>query len=178
MPNHVKNVLKVTGNEKEINKLMDFVSNDESPFTFEKINPTPSEDQTPDEYKESPIPSWYNWRCINWGTKWDAYEIDVDSHGRDEVYFNFLTAWSPPVPVLLTLSKKFKSLEFRLDFADEDLSYNLGFIIMKKGEIITEDCPVEGSDEAFEVAIDLWNLQDQYQLVDGEYVYVEPIGLN
>ena len=54
---------------------------------------------------------WYNWRCHNWGTKWDAYDLSVDEcdlpHGF-EVTFN--TAWSPPEEVCNAIREQFDDL--------------------------------------------------------------------
>ena len=76
------------------------------------------------------------------------------------------------------MSKKYPELRFEIEYADEDLGYNIGNIVIQMSIILEHQCVVEGSNEAFEKAITLWNMQDQYQLIDGEYVYVEPLGLN
>ena len=178
MPNHVKNVLRISGSEKEIDTLMNFVSDDESPFSFDKILPMPPENEMSDEYQSDPMPRWWYWRNANWNTKWDAYDVEVIRETENNLCYTFYTAWSPPIPVLLVLSEIFKTLEFDYEYADEDLGYNLGDAIIKDGEFLREECPKEGSNEAFEKAIKLWDIQDQYQLVDGEYVYAEPLGLN
>jgi len=66
--------------------------------------------------------SWYNWNIRNWGTKWDVaiHEnkeySDTYIEGPTEngenlvVYYNFHTAWSPPVPALAKLSAQYPSL--------------------------------------------------------------------
>jgi hypothetical protein len=42
--------------------------------------------------------NWYDWRCENWGTKWEVCEFyGVDRHG-DTISFGFSSAWSPPIP--------------------------------------------------------------------------------
>ncbi len=68
--------------------------------------------------------SWYNWNITNWGTKWDVAVPAEDSYkntyieGPTEngenlvVYYNFETAWSPPVPALEKLSAQYPSLLF------------------------------------------------------------------
>ena len=59
-------------------------------------------------------PDWYEWRCDNWGTKWDVVNVEITdcSWGKKNEFemvfskepiesfaFNCWTAWSPPLPV-------------------------------------------------------------------------------
>ncbi len=37
---------------------------------------------------------WYDWCISNWGTKWDAGEIDITREGSS-LFLSFDTAWSP-----------------------------------------------------------------------------------
>lgn len=45
--------------------------------------------------------NWYDWNCANWGTKWDAYDIEIVSEYYDgdvsELTVTFDTAWAPPI---------------------------------------------------------------------------------
>ena len=54
---------------------------------------------------------WYNWRCQNWGTKWDAYSMEIDEvdmpHGFE---VNFETAWSPPEEVCYAIKEQYDDL--------------------------------------------------------------------
>lgn len=51
-------------------------------------------------------PTWYDWCCENWGTKWNAYS----DHTIDDDTIIFETAWSPPIPVLTKLSETYPDL--------------------------------------------------------------------
>jgi hypothetical protein len=46
---------------------------------------------------------WYDWRLDNWGTKWDIYETHCTRIDANTLQLNFLTAWSPPIPVFAKL---------------------------------------------------------------------------
>jgi hypothetical protein len=72
-------------------------------------------------------PDWYEWAIENWGTKWNAYSIEV----RSEDTIKFETAWSHPTKVIHALSKKFPDVEFELQYADEDIGANLGHYTIK-----------------------------------------------
>jgi len=54
---------------------------------------------------------WYDWRCQNWDTKWDAYDVeqhDFDDPDQYEVTFN--TAWSPPEAICNELREQYPDL--------------------------------------------------------------------
>jgi hypothetical protein len=75
--------------------------------------------------------SWYNWNVRNWGTKWDVAVKADDKYpdtyieGPTEngenlvVYYNFNTAWSPPMPAIAKLSEQYPSLLFTLSYEEE-----------------------------------------------------------
>ena len=54
---------------------------------------------------------WYSWRLQNWGTKWDAYQVEIDDsemHYGFEVTFD--TAWSPPEEICHAIKEQFDDL--------------------------------------------------------------------
>ncbi len=91
--------------------------------------------------------SWYNWNIRNWGTKWDVAVRDGDEYpdtyveGPTEngenlvVYYNFNTAWSPPVPALEKLSAQYPSLLFTLSY-EEETGWG-GEMELLRGEVIS-----------------------------------------
>jgi len=51
---------------------------------------------------------WYNWRCANWDTKWDAYDVQVDGgFDDDELTIEFNTAWNPPEAICTALREQY-----------------------------------------------------------------------
>ena len=54
---------------------------------------------------------WYNWRNQNWGTKWDAYSMEIEDsdmpHGFE---VEFETAWAPPEEVCHAIREQFDDL--------------------------------------------------------------------
>ncbi|OLU16831.1 hypothetical protein BVH01_09665 [Pseudomonas sp. PA1(2017)] len=72
----------------------------------------------------------------NWGTKWNAYEQEIDA-AAGKVKFD--TAWSCPIPVLQALSASHPTELIEVQFADEDLGSNCGTIHFKAGEIVHHD---------------------------------------
>ena len=54
---------------------------------------------------------WYNWRCQNWGTKWDCYDLTIDECDLPNGFeATFNTAWSPPEEICTALREQFEGL--------------------------------------------------------------------
>lgn len=65
------------------------------------------------------MPHWYDWNCENWGTKWDASDVNIQDHAADHKQITFSTPWSPPLPVLVTLSEQYPKLHIELEWEEE-----------------------------------------------------------
>jgi hypothetical protein len=61
------------------------------------------------------FPTWYEWACRNWGTKWNAAESSLDCPCPCVVHVRFSTAWCAPLPVIEALSRMFPDAEITLD---------------------------------------------------------------
>jgi len=137
MPNWCNNNLYISGDEGEIERLVELVKHkrkiDEdvgcNVFDFQNIVPY---DET---YKED---GWYDWNIKNWGTKWNSNASQVIRPRYGQVEFSFDTAWSPPVPVFAKLKKMFPRLEMEIDWEEEGgLAGNIGF--NKRGKVVLTD---------------------------------------
>jgi len=105
-----------------------------------------------DEYKKKfGYAEWYGWQNANWGTKWNAYE----QCSIDEDVIEFQTAWSTPFSLLVNLSLMFPEVTFEVRYADEDFGYNVGEFTLLGGDEILTNIPDGGSDEAYEMAMDI-----------------------
>lgn len=64
--------------------------------------------------KKYGVDNWYDWCRANWGTKWNAcnvqYEIKYEKEYATALY-QFDTAWTPPYTILAYLVKNFPDLE-------------------------------------------------------------------
>ena len=69
--------------------------------------------------KPAASPYWYDWNCENWGTKWDASDVDLHDYEPDHKRFTFSTPWSPPLPVLTALSAQHPNLHIELEWEEE-----------------------------------------------------------
>ena len=66
----------------------------------------------------SDTPNWYDWRCNNWGTKWDV-DACLEYDEEDMLEYSFDSAWSPPTNFIEKVSKDFPLLRFRLKYEEE-----------------------------------------------------------
>lgn len=179
MPNHVKNRVVIFGTPAQVKRVFAFIKGEKEAIDFNSIIPQPMGiDKTVSGYspevKEQGwiwqlrygYPSWFEWRCDKWGTKWNAYEVEL----IDDNIVEFETAWSAPFPIIERLAELFSGVTFEHKWADEDTAYNCGTHRYANGERVSEFRPESGSNEAYELAFDLRPyLKDEYELVDGEY---------
>ena len=70
-------------------------------------------------YMEHGALGWYDWSCANWGTKWDAYDIDFERDSDGRLIYVFDTAWSPPVPIVEELMEIFPGIAIEHRYFDE-----------------------------------------------------------
>lgn len=144
MPNYVKNNLRIKANGEKVLEILEMIKDKDGNMTFEKIAPTPEElmtEPSPQSDKEKAekfkekygADDWYNWRCKNWGCKWDAGESGFyEQDGYSMV--SFTTPWSPPEGFIKSLSKMFPKVEFEMQFAEEGIGY-VGNMTAKNGHV-------------------------------------------
>lgn len=113
MPNHVTNHVRIQLHDgvdhEEFLKKIGSEQPDGARYyiDFEKIVPQTEEvlqslnwnhvDAAPGE--RQPL-DWYDWRCKNWGTKWNAYDQDLIGVSYNCIELKFDTAWAPPMPII------------------------------------------------------------------------------
>ena len=66
---------------------------------------------------------WYDWNCNNWGTKWDAGDVNMVSESDEELHYYFQTAWSPATPAIQKASEKYPKLKFTITFTEESTAF-------------------------------------------------------
>ena len=53
---------------------------------------------------------WYHWNISNWGTKWDACNVEIGYADESQIEVTFDTAWSPPEPICAKLREMFEDI--------------------------------------------------------------------
>lgn len=135
MSNIVRNKVKFFGEQEKIDAVLISLRGEEEGdyINFEKIVPMP------DYVYRGPFSvtarhmygenNWYDWSIKNWGTKWNAFDSDVDAE-NNTIYFS--TAWSFPKPVIEALAAICVTHNVKIlgIWADEDSGSNAGFFGM------------------------------------------------
>lgn len=119
MPNYVSNCLYFEGDQKIVNAIVQKLKGKETALDFNNILKSPSFKNHEEEL---------NWRIHNWGTKWNAMDIEVDHD-----IFYFLTPWNPPLPVIKILSDQYPDVNIIIEWAEET-GADSGTIIFKNGK--------------------------------------------
>lgn len=169
MPNWVKNIVEFKNMEKEdFLMFLEGVRKDGEVLgsvDFEKIIPPP-----PNIYrgmmgqKEVALYGKNNlldWAVENWGTKWNSRDYkEVDPENLQSHCVEFLTAWSCPVQIMEQLSKVYPEQEVSFAWADEDIGYNVGKVILKDRCCVFEDVPFIG-EKAIKMAREIWGIKEE-----------------
>jgi len=93
MPNHVYNTIAI-GEPINSEKLKEIVK----AGLCQYYKPMPAD-----------TPNWYDWASKNWGTKWGAYNNELEN----EYSYEFTTAWCPPNDEIIAMFlKDFPNCEY------------------------------------------------------------------
>ena len=84
---------------------------------------------------------WYDWRCANWGCKWDAGNEFTPDGGYPEgvTEIEFKTPWSPPEPIMRKLVDNYPDLEFTWHYDEESCAFSADFVACGDGNFFEED---------------------------------------
>lgn len=88
--------------------------------------------------------NWYDWAVKNWGTKWNAAPLEWGPREHERIEFLFDTAWSPPEPIFLELSRLYQGIRFDISSFDDgwnfacDGYYIAGFSAYECGDATRE----------------------------------------
>ena len=129
MPNWCHNTLNITGPANDAAALRSLVITPRSKFDFEAVVPVPAF-----------VDDWQSWSWLNWGTTKVAFDAGwmgpqrAAKRDAQQVAF-FSTAWSPPIPVIARLSKRFAALILRIQY-DEPMWGFHGFATLQNGETV------------------------------------------
>lgn len=66
---------------------------------------------------------WYEWRLANWGTKWEACEVQFIDENEEYVQIRFDTAWSPPTNFFEWYAKENPEVVFLNQYDEEGMFF-------------------------------------------------------
>jgi hypothetical protein len=66
------------------------------------VSPTQDGDEKKAEQrlKKYGAKNWYDWKCKNWGTKWNSVDTEIIEDEKDGLTYTFNTAWDCPREVV------------------------------------------------------------------------------
>jgi len=158
MPNWCECELKVTAKKNklvDINNFKTFASgkDDNDLLSSENFVPYPKErvaiekkrqhwiDNNKDKNEfDCPTKDWFNtggyeWCSDEWGTKWGICEVSVLEETKTKIQYLFSCAWSPPIPIVIAMAKKFPELKFTLDYWERGCGFQ-GKLICSNGKVL------------------------------------------
>ena len=163
MPNWCLNCLEVSVSSADnihiLNNFIEFNNSDESELDFNKLIPIPDElegtntnqEKNQDLINKYGYDNWYDWNINNWGTKWNACEVDSNKNNEMEIIYNFQTAWSPPVPWCTTLFDKYPELNIKLEYEEPAMNFG-GYLSFENGNF---------SNAEYELSAHVWENCDK-----------------
>lgn len=131
MPNWCSNSLRVLGAKELVEdfyKTQFSIDEDtkEEVLDFSKLIPEPTFDNA-DEQNLYDGGGWYNWRCNNWGVKWNANMNYIDKNiGTDEIgemTISFDTPWGIPNVWFEKLCEKYPTLDMELAYHETGMGF-------------------------------------------------------
>ena len=99
--------------------------------------------------------TWYSWRNIFWGTKWDAYDVlreHICTKHTDYIQYDFNTAWNTPRTCIELLIQRFPELTLKHSFFDEGHNF-WGSRLYYGGDLEVERATLD--EDRVELCIDL-----------------------
>jgi hypothetical protein len=164
MPNHVSSQMTLKGDPATIREFYEahtsrYHDGEGCYLDFNTIIPMPAaldctahfgdlSDTQQDNQRKYGYTDWYGWRRDHWGTKWNAYNCEIELHdptvtgvgkGNDialptaELYVEFQTAWSLPEAVLNEIVNLYPELDMLLECVEEG-GFFAGYIKYSNGE--------------------------------------------
>jgi hypothetical protein len=148
MPNWCENDLSIaTKTPKQFIKLVQGITNNsEQLFDFNRVIPVPQElldSSAPNTTNKQEMlnkygySDWYDFCCAEWGTKWNACDVELHLHSPTSLSISFNTAWSPPTPVIEAIAKKYPFAEMTLSYHEEGMGF-YGQLCYEKGNLVSE----------------------------------------
>lgn len=132
MPNDCHNSIVIIGHEEDL----DIFETNHLRFSY--FVPVPP-GLTPDER--------FEWRCENWGTKWDnptkeesePYGTRVIHRSKNELRMYVWTAWAPPIPFLSTLLDRYPRCWIKNTWDEEGGMAGVWVSHMNKGNQVIKE---------------------------------------
>lgn len=103
--------------------------------------------------------NWVDWRYRNWGTKYNAFDTDVEKG-----HIDFTVSERPCIEAVRNLSTKLPQIPFAMTYAEKDFGKQVGFMLVRNDDIDQRSSKILYYSEcAIDLGRDLWGIKDRYQ---------------
>lgn len=134
MPNWCECELVIFGSVQERNRFVKRAMNAKDSsvlLDFENFTPIPNEVRESENHRD--------WCIKNWGTKWNlGDDTTIRVNGAVNTEYAFMTAWSPPLPVVEAMGKQFPTLEFYMSYWEGGVGF-MGRLHVHNGEVVLRE---------------------------------------
>lgn len=119
--------------------------------------------QVADNVERYGCANWYDWSVRNWGTKWNASDINWEGSA---VYFS--TAWCAPIPIFEAIALNFPGVGFVATWSEEQFDLVTGAFVASSdgGHLLRQ--PYAETYEAFVLACSIWDPDQEEHRWDSE----------
>ena len=182
MPNWCDNQVTITGPNSVIDKIEKIVKEEkDGDGLLNFMKPMPKEldgTTSPSSSAKEPQPmvdgfdNWYDWRCENWGTKWEVNEFygverELTPDGDSMISFGFSSAWSPPINAyqtfLINMSEQKQDVSITAHYHEPGCDF-MG--IWEDGDDRCYAPSNYKSDDKFFESGDGWSLDDYFGITE------------
>lgn len=116
-------------------------------------------------YLKYNVSNWYDWRCKNYGCKWDCsdgYVSEPFENDNNEVTvsLSFCTPWSMPEPFLSYFAYKYNVVVKQM-YADEDIGVNCGKGCYVPWARVIHHVGYDCTEESIKFARELWGEDEE-----------------
>ena len=103
--------------------------------------------------RERGLEDWWSWNTREWGTTRDAYDVEVDDSALEHglVRYTFMSAWTPPEPVVLAMQAQLPGMRISLHATEPGMCFQV--TTTPNGDVIEE--PYYLDEEDADTVIDL-----------------------
>lgn len=130
MPNWCENGLTITGDKGELDRFLENAAGETDgetgEFSLAKLYPPPVGADSQE------------WCVEHWGTKGDVNGVEGHRDADDEAFFQFDTAWTPPLAALRHISTLYPLLTFSLSY-EEDGEAFAGDYAVQDGNVLRHE---------------------------------------
>jgi len=80
---------------------------------------------------------WYDWNVKNWGSKWNFCSTCLAEETDKKLFYTFDSAWSPMLPVICAMAKKYPNLKFNLKYYERGMGFS-GSVVLHNNKVIKD----------------------------------------